>query len=95
MANSVVQVLKLDPGVHRTLKALTRAINRQTDVLIEIEQERRKSVEVVQYFSGTLVSGDEAEGLDEKLRKESGVDLDRKLMEEAVAEGDDPDTLNS
>lgn len=91
MANSNVQIMKLDPEVYRSLKALTRAINRQTDVLIEIEQERRKSVEFVQEFSGPLISGDEAEGLDEKIRQESGVDLDRKMMEEAVAEGDNPE----
>lgn len=89
MAGSPITTMKLDPEVHRTLKALTRAINRQTDVMIEIEHNRKRDEKSMEYLKPAAAK------LEAQLDKESGYPpIDQRIREDAVAEGDDVERLH-
>lgn len=90
MANlNTSRTVSFDQDTRRLLRRLVEA-QEKANRLKERELQLLQKSELV--FSQHIVSGDE-NGLDEQILRESGTDLDRKLLDEAVSEGDNPEVL--
>lgn len=95
MALATSRTVSFDQQSMRLLRRLVDA-QEKANRLKEKELELlRKDAVFNQRFSNPLIWGDEQDGLDEKIREESGFnEIDRQKLEDAVAEGDDPDVLD-